>query len=55
MKLAYVPEAGVLGIIQNITRYGADATWFVDGIRYHSYLEVDEYTLFSDFKEGIDD
>lgn len=55
MMVIYVREDGVLGIGQRQNKFGVYAVWIVDGLRLEGFLENDEWALYADLKEGIDD
>ncbi len=45
VKMVLIKEHGVLGYIIYENNYGARVQWYLDGLRYESYLESDEYVI----------
>lgn len=45
LKMVLVHEEGVLGYMMSENKHGARVCWYVDGLYYESFLELDEYTV----------
>lgn len=45
VKMVLVKDEGVLGFITEETSQGAWICWFIDGLRYESFLVEDEYVI----------
>jgi len=53
-KVIYIKEEGVLGFAQ-VGPNGAKAIWYDMFIRYHRFLEPDEYIIFDSLEQRFDD
>lgn len=45
VKMVLVNDEGVLGFVVKEHSQGAIVCWYIDGLRYESYLEQDEYVI----------
>lgn len=45
VEMVLVKHEGVLGFIVNKNSLGAVVRWYLDGLRYESFLEEDEYVV----------
>lgn len=44
-KMVLIHDEGVFGYVLHENDFGARAYWYIDGLRYESFLEKDEYTV----------
>lgn len=51
----YIRDEGVIGVALDWYRTGIKAMWFVDGIKYTSFLTEDEFREIDGTFEGEDD
>jgi hypothetical protein len=45
VKMVLVNHEGVLGFVVSENSFGAWVCWYVDGLRYESFLEEEEYVV----------
>lgn len=45
VKMVLVKDEGVLGYIVSENEFGAAVRWYVDGLRYESFLEKEDYVV----------
>lgn len=45
VKMVLVKHEGVLGFIVHESAAGAIVRWYVDGLRYESFLEEEDYVV----------